>query len=402
MKYLSLLVVAVLAFGSTGSDAVPTFISNSHNKAATISDKYIVVLKDAQAINSFDRKFNLLSSRIQNGRNRGNAKPPKINHRFKSIPGFTVEGDRATLAELLKLDEIDYIEEDSVVSIDATQKSPPSWGLPRVSQRGRVAQGSSYKYANSAGAGVTAYVVDTGINTGHNDFGGRAKMGNNFIQGSPNTDENGHGTHVAGTIGGNTYGVAKKVTLVGVKVLDRSGRGSTSGIVAALDWVASVNKGKKAVVNMSLGGGASRALNDAVARLYRANIPVIVAAGNDENVNACSGSPSGAPQAFTVGASDINDRIASFSSYGKCVKIFGPGVQITSAWIGSKTARNVISGTSMATPHVAGVAALYISAGKANGAAQVYKTLQSTATKNAVMGQLRGEANLLVFNGGGK
>ncbi|KAG0378197.1 hypothetical protein BGX24_004539, partial [Mortierella sp. AD032] len=120
------------------------------------------------------------------------------------------------------------------------------------------------------------------------------------------------------------------------------------------------------------------------------------------NVNACSGSPSGAPQAFTVGASDINDRIASFSSYGKCVKIFGPGVQITSAWIGSKTARNVISGTSMATPHVAGVAALYISAGKANGAAQVYKTLQSTATKNAVMGQLRGEANLLVFNGGGK
>ncbi|KAG0351668.1 hypothetical protein BGX24_007805, partial [Mortierella sp. AD032] len=164
MKYLSLLVVAVLAFGSTGSDAVPTFISNSHNKAATISDKYIVVLKDAQAINSFDRKFNLLSSRIQNGRNRGNAKPPKINHRFKSIPGFT--------------------------------KSPPSWGLPRVSQRGRVAQGSSYKYANSAGAGVTAYVVDTGINTGHTDFGGRAKMGNNFIQGSPNTDENGHGTHV--------------------------------------------------------------------------------------------------------------------------------------------------------------------------------------------------------------
>ncbi|KAF8942748.1 hypothetical protein BGZ47_006172 [Haplosporangium gracile] len=399
MKYLSLLVVAVLAFGSTADAG--TFISNSHNKANSIPEKYIVVLKDSNAVNSFEPKFNQLSHRIQNGRNRG-GKAPKINHRFKAIPGFTVEGDRATLDELLKLDEVDYIEQDSVVSIVGTQQSPPSWGLPRVSQRGRLTQGTSYKYANSAGAGVTAYVVDTGINTAHVDFGGRARMGNNFIQGSPNTDENGHGTHVAGTIGGNAYGVAKKVNLVGVKVLNSQGSGSTSGIVAALDWIVSVNKGKKAVVNMSLGGGASRALNDAVARLYRANIPVIVAAGNDVNVNACSGSPSGAPQALAVGASDVNDNIASFSSFGKCVKIFGPGVQITSAWIGSRTARNTISGTSMATPHVVGVAALYIGAGKANGAAQVYNTLQATATKNAVKGRLRGEANLLVFNGGGK
>ncbi|KAF9148501.1 subtilisin-like serine protease [Linnemannia schmuckeri] len=390
MKYLSLLVVAVLAFGSTADAG--TFISNSHNKANSIPEKYIVVLKDSNAVNSFEPKFNQLSHRIQNGRNRG-GKAPKINHRFKSIPGFTVEGDRATLDELLKLDEVDYIEQDSIVSIVGTQQSPPSWGLPRVSQRGRVTQGTSYKYANSAGAGVTAYVVDTGINTAHVDFGGRARMGNNFIQGSPNTDENGHGTHVAGTIGGNAYGVAKKVNLVGVKVLNRQGSGSTSGIR---------QQGQEGRRHMSLGGGASRALNDAVARLYRANIPVIVAAGNDENVNACSGSPSGAPQALTVGASDFNDNIASFSSYGKCVKIFGPGVQITSAWIGSKTARNTISGTSMATPHVAGVAALYIGAGKANGAAQVYNTLQATATKNAVKGRLRGEANLLVFNGGGK
>ncbi|KAG0280561.1 hypothetical protein BGZ96_001522 [Linnemannia gamsii] len=383
MKYLSLLVVAVLAFGSTGSDAA-TFISNSHNKASSIPENYIVVLKDANAVNSFEPKFNMLSRRIMNGRPRDDGKPrkaAKINRRFKSIPGYTIEGDRDTLAELLKLDDVDYIEQDSIVSIVGTQQSPPSWGLPRVSQRGRVSQGTSYKYANSAGAGVTAYVVDTGINTAHVDFGGRAKMGNNFIQGSPNTDENGHGTHVAGTIGGASYGVAKKVTLVGVKVLNRQGSGSTSGIVAALDWIASVNKGKKAVVNMSL---------------------VIVAAGNDENVNACSGSPSGAPLALAVGASDINDNIASFSSFGKCVKIFGPGVQITSAWIGSKTARNTISGTSMATPHVVGVAALYIGAGKAKGSAQVFTTLQSTATKNAVKGRLRGEANLLVFNGGGK
>ncbi|KAF9082808.1 hypothetical protein BGX29_006850 [Mortierella sp. GBA35] len=401
MKYLSLFVVAVLAFGSTGDAA--TFISNSNGAhgATAVPDSYIVVLKDATRSNSFNNKFNAMSHRIRNGRNPG--KVPKINHRFKSIPGYTIHGDRATVNELLELDEIDYIEQDSIVSISGTQKNPPAWGLSRVSQRGALTTlQTPYKFVNSAGAGVTAYVVDTGINTAHQEFQGRAKMGNNFISGSPNTDENGHGTHVAGTIGGATYGVAKKVQLVGVKVLNKEGRGATSGIVAALDWVASVNKGKKAVVNMSLGGGKSRAMDDAVDRLYRANIPVIVAAGNDENVNACAGSPSGAPRAFTVGASDIRDTIAYFSSYGTCVKIFGPGVQIKSAWIGSKNADQTISGTSMATPHVAGVAALYIGAGKANSAAQVYKVLQSTATKNAVRGQLRGEANLLVFNGGGK
>ncbi|KAF9425670.1 subtilisin-like serine protease [Podila epigama] len=400
MKCLSLLVVACLAWSASSVEAAAPFISNAAGSTA-VAGSYIVVLKEKHSVDSFTPKFNKIATRLHNSRG---GRRPTINKRFSTIPGFTVTGTRATVTELLSLDEVEYIEQDAIISIDATQTSPPSWGLGRVSQRGRLTNAkTSYKYANSAGAGVTAYVVDTGINTAHSDFGGRAKMGANFIQGSPNTDENGHGTHVAGTIGGTSYGVAKKVNLVGVKVLGRDGRGSTSGIVAALDWIISVNKNKKAVVNMSLGGGNSRALNDATSRLFRANIPVIVAAGNDEKVNACSGSPSGAPNVLTVGASDIQDRVATFSSFGKCVKIFGPGVGITSAWIGSKSARNTISGTSMATPHVAGVAALAMSGNpKLKTSSQVYKALTSSATKNAVKGNLRGSTNLLVFNGGGK
>ncbi|KAG0091054.1 hypothetical protein BGZ92_001620, partial [Podila epicladia] len=321
MKYISLLVVACLAWSSSSADAAAPFINNAAGSTA-VAGSYIVVLKDTNTVESFAPKFNEVASRVHNARG---GRRPRINQRFGTIPGFTVTGTRAAVTELLAMDEVAYIEQDAIVSIEATQKSPPSWGLGRVSQRGALTNAqTSYKYANSAGAGITAYVVDTGINTAHSDFGGRAKMGANFIKGSPNTDENGHGTHVAGTIGGNSYGVAKKVQLVGVKVLAADGRGSTSGIVAALDWVISVNKGKRAVVNMSLGGGASRALNDATSRLYKANIPVIVAAGNDANVNACSGSPSGAPNVLTVGASDIRDNIATFSSFGKCVKIFGP------------------------------------------------------------------------------
>ncbi|KAG0342586.1 hypothetical protein BG004_005647, partial [Podila humilis] len=324
---------------------------------------------------------------------------------FETIPGFTLtDGTRATITELLDLDEVAYIEQDAVVSIAAVQKSPPSWGLPRVGQRKRLTSPkTSYLSHNAAGAGVTAYVIDTGINIAHSDFGGRAKMGKNFIPGEPNTDSHGHGTHVAGTIGGKAYGVAKKVQLVGVKVLGRDGRGSTSGIVAAMDWVITVNKGKRAVVNMSLGGAASRAVNDATTRLYRANIPVIVAAGNDADTNACSNSPAGAPNVITVGATDYYDKVAAFSSYGKCVKIFAPGVSINSAMIGSKTASGIMSGTSMASPHVAGVTALIMSANpKLKTSKQIYDRLISAGTKNAVKGNLRGSPNLLVFNGGGK
>ncbi|KAG0205054.1 hypothetical protein BGX28_003218 [Mortierella sp. GBA30] len=397
VQYLSLLVVACLAWSSTPTvDAVAPFYSNGHGSTA-VPNSYIVVLKGNNTVENFQPKFNNIANRVQNGRG---GRRPKINHKFEAIPGFTLTATRQALTELLSMNEVEYIEQDAIFTITGAQSNPPSWGLARVSERNNG--GTSYKYANSAGAGVTAYVVDTGINTAHVDFGGRAKMGANFIQGSPNTDENGHGTHVAGTIGGASYGVAKKVNLVGVKVLDRSGSGSTSGIVQALDWIIKVNKGK-AVVNMSLGGGTSQALNDAVGRVVKANIPVLVAAGNDVNKNACAGSPSGAPAAFAVGASDINDVRATFSSPGKCVKIFGPGVGITSSWIGGRNARNTISGTSMATPHVAGVAALYMSSNKnLKSTKQVYDVLRSTATKNKLRNLQTSEVNLLVFNGAGK
>ncbi|KAF8978905.1 subtilisin-like serine protease [Entomortierella lignicola] len=399
MKFVSLLVVTCLALSSF-TDAAAPFISNSHGTSA-ITGSYIVVLNGNHTADTFEPRFNAMAIRHRNARG---GRAPTISRKFHSIPGFTVTGTRTALTELLNMEGVAYVEQDAIFTIAATQSSPPSWGLARLSQRQKLTSANtSYKYASAAGSGVTVYVVDTGINTAHVEFGGRAKMGANFIKGSRNTDENGHGTHVSGTIGGKTFGVAKKVKLVGVKVLDAEGSGATSGIVSALDWIIKVNKGKKAVVNMSLGGGVSKAVNDATSRLYKANIPVIVAAGNDPSLNSCKRSPSGAPHVFAVGASDIRDNVASFSSPGKCVKIFGPGVQITSSWIGSSTAKNTISGTSMATPHVVGVAALYMSSDKKiKTAAQVYKTLQSTATKNAVKDGLGGATNLLVFNGAGK
>ncbi|KAG0099274.1 hypothetical protein BGZ93_008313, partial [Podila epicladia] len=256
-----------------------------------------------------------------------------------------------------------------------------------------------YAYPDSAGANITAYIVDTGVFTNHTDFGGRATWGANFIEGSEDTDENGHGTHVAGTIGGTLHGVAKKVNIVGVKVLNAQGSGSTSGVIAGMDWVAAQAVPGKSVVNMSLGGGTSAAINAAAERLYAKDIPLIVAAGNSPGVSSCDQSPAGAPNTYTVGSSDSADRVSSFSSYGGCIEIYGPGTGITSAWIGSNTAVRTISGTSMASPHVAGVAALYLSYLSIPTAQGLFDQLTNTATLNKLTGNLNGAPNRLVFNG---
>ncbi|KAF9945629.1 hypothetical protein BGZ72_001165, partial [Mortierella alpina] len=342
---------------------------------------------------SFQTKFDDIARR-QNGRGR----KPTIHRKYEAVPGFAATVNAAALKELLAADEVEYVEQDAIITLSGSQTSPPSWGLPRVSQRDRVA-GAPYLYNDAAGTGVTAYVIDTGVYTAHTDFGGRATWGANFISGSANTDENGHGTHVAGTIGGTKYGVAKKVSIVGVKVLDAGGSGSTSGVVAGMDWVAARAVAGKSVVNMSLGGGRSTAINDAAGRLYAKNIPLIVAAGNSATTDACNGSPSGAANTYTVAASDKNDVVASFTSYGTCVEIFAPGVGITSTWIGSTSATNTISGTSMASPHVAGVAALYLSFNSLPTAASVFNKLTSTATLNKITGNLKGSPNRLLFNG---
>ncbi|KAF9952933.1 hypothetical protein BGZ70_000423 [Mortierella alpina] len=372
MKYTTVILAACIAL----VQAAPLVPHATNGKP--IPDSYIVVLKSGQTANNFAPKFNSIGQR-HNGR--GQAKP-KIIKEFKSFPGFHATINRAALKEIQA----------------SPEAKPPSWGLTRVSQQ-ELDLTQPFVYDDAAGSGVTAYIVDTGIFAEHAEFKGRAKFGANFIQGSKDTDENGHGTHVAGTIGGTTYGVAKKVNLVGVKVLDAEGSGATSGVVSGMDWVAENAIAGKSVVNMSLGGGKSKAIDDAAARLFAKNIPLIVAAGNDENVDACDGSPSGAKNALTVAASDKEDQTASFTSYGKCVEIFAPGVDITSSWIGGASAKNTISGTSMATPHVAGVAALYLAAGGLDTAQALFDKLIETATEGKIQGELKGSPNKLVFSG---
>ncbi|KAG0066883.1 subtilisin-like serine protease [Podila epicladia] len=364
-----------------------------NNGGQAIPGSYIVVLKNGNTPADFQAKFEDIARR-QNGRGR----KPTISRKFESFPALAVTVNDAALKEILASDEVDYVEQDSIITLQGTQVNPPSWGLTRVSQVDRDLT-QPYLYNDAAGEGVTAYVIDTGVHIAHNDFGGRATWGANFITGSPNTDQNGHGTHVAGTIGGTLHGVAKKVNIVGVKVLNAQGSGSTSGVIAGMDWVAAQAVPGKSVVNMSLGGGTSAAINAAAERLYAKDIPLIVAAGNSPGVSSCDQSPAGAPNTYTVGSSDSADRVSSFSSYGGCIEIYGPGTGITSAWIGSNTAVRTISGTSMASPHVAGVAALYLSYLSIPTAQGLFDQLTNTATLNKLTGNLNGAPNRLVFNG---
>lgn len=276
--------------------------------------------------------------------------------------------------------------------VKGTQSNPPSWGIDRIDSRSGL--DNKYVYPSVAGEGTTAYIVDTGINVSHDDFEGRATFGSDFT-GEGLFDGNGHGSHVAGTIGGKTYGVAKKVNLVAVRVLNSQGSGEDEGIIKGLEWVVNDAKAKntKATINMSIGGEPSQVLDDAVNAVVAQGIVVVVAAGN-ENGDACLSSPASAKDAITVGATDKNDRRASFSNYGTCVDVNGPGVAITSAWKGSNSIFKTISGTSMATPHVAGVANLYLALGVQN----VTEAILENATPNAIKGLGNGTPNLLVYN----
>lgn len=246
------------------------------------------------------------------------------------------------------------VENDIVMKIDATTQSNPDWGLDRIDQKA-LPLNSAYSYLQT-GSGTTAYIVDTGILSSHQQFSGRVLSGYTAISdGNGTTDCNGHGTHVAGTVGGSTYGVAKNVNLVPIRILGCDGSGASSNVIAGLDWI--LKNGKKpAVVNMSLGGDASTSLDSAVENLFDNGYVMVVAAGNS-NTDACSASPARVSKALTVAATDNTDTRASYSNYGSCVDIFAPGSQINSSWIGSNTATKVLNGTSMATPHVAGVVA---------------------------------------------
>jgi subtilisin family serine protease len=286
---------------------------------------------------------------------------------------------------------VSSVEEDGVATISETQ-SGATWGLDRIDQASGL--DGTYSYT-ATGAGVDAYIIDTGIRSTHSEFSGRMLPGANFVSRGKSTTEdcNGHGTHVAGTVGGTTYGVAKGVNLVPVRVLDCRGSGSWSGVVAGMDWVAGEAVGPS-VANMSLGGGASTSIDQAVARMTGADVTTVVAAGNEDQ-NACNVSPARAASALTVGATDRNDVRASFSNFGRCVDIFAPGVGITSAWHQSDTQTNTISGTSMAAPHVAGAAALVLQSGNMSPA-QVEATLEGNATPGAVSDEA-GSPDLLLY-----
>jgi serine protease len=313
----------------------------------------------------------------------------------EAIRGFAVAMSATGAAALARNPRVRYVEQDSVMSIVATQPNA-TWGLDRIDQRDRPLSGT-YTY-NTTAAGVHVYVIDTGIRQSHADFGGRAS-GNGYTaiaDGNGTNDCHGHGTHVSGTVAGALYGVAKSATLHAVRVLSCSGSGSTSGVIAGVNWVTS-NKTSPAVANMSLGGGASTALDDAVRNSVASGVTYAIAAGNS-NVDACGASPARVSTALTVGSSTSGDVRSSFSNYGACVDLFAPGSSITSAWITSNTATNTISGTSMASPHVAGVAALYLAANPSASPSAVHAALINNAGAGKLTSVGSGSPNRLLYS----
>ncbi|MFP5373315.1 MAG: S8 family peptidase [Gammaproteobacteria bacterium] len=311
-----------------------------------------------------------------------------------ALPGFAVSASPKAIERLLRDPRVAYVEEDGYVELSATQ-SNATWGLDRVDQRDLPLNGS-YVY-NYLGTYVRAYVIDSGIRASHQDFGGRVLAGATAINDGRGTDDcNGHGTHVAGTIGGATWGIAKGVRLVPVRVFGCTGGSSNSTIISGIDWVTK-NHVKPAVANMSLGGPASTSIDDATKNLNNAGVTVVVAAGND-NADACNYSPARVSVAITVGSTTSSDYRSSFSNYGSCVNIFAPGSSIKSAWITSDTSTNTISGTSMAAPHVAGAAVLVLAADNSLSPSSVRSAIYNKATTGRLYSIGSGSPNRLLYS----
>jgi subtilisin family serine protease len=306
-----------------------------------------------------------------------------------ALNGFSAALNAGQLNALRHNPNIDYVEQDGRAEVWATQ-SPVTWGLDRIDQR-NLPLSNSYTYT-STGSTVYAYIIDTGIQANHPQFGTRAASAYDYAGGS-GADCNGHGTHVAGTIGSTTYGVAKQVRLRGVRVMDCNGSGSFSQIIAGVDWVR-LNRTNPAVANLSLGGGLNTALNTAVTNLSSSGVFVAVAAGNS-NSNACNYSPASAPAVFTTASSESNDAKRSSSNWGSCVDGYAPGGSITSTWIGGGT--NTISGSSMASPHVAGVAALYKATYGNVSSATIDTWIKNNATAGVITGNPTGTPNRLLY-----
>jgi subtilisin family serine protease len=346
--------LVLAAFAATAPATAGQFVKVEGSRA--IPYCYIVVLKAGTTVRAGGDKAGLTVAQVAVGaaaRYNG-----RLGHLYEhALSGFSLCMAESAARALAAEPHVELVEQDQIMEANVVQTPVPSWGLDRIDER-NLSLDDSYTY-NFTGAGVHAYIIDTGIRATHQEFAGRTGNGISFIDNSFDTNDcNGHGTHVSGTVGGTTYGVAKGVTLHPVRVLDCFGFGSTSDVIGGVDWLTN-NRIDPAVANMSLGGGASTSLDTAVANSIASGVTYAIAAGNS-NANACNSSPARVASALTVGSTTNTDARSSFSNFGTCVDIFAPGSDITSSWNGSDTDTNTISGTSMATPHVAGVAALYL------------------------------------------
>ncbi len=350
----------------------------------SVVDSYIVVLKD-----------NARSAVAAQATNLSAKYGAEVSTTYTTaLQGFAVHATEAQAKQLAADGAVEYVQQNQKFSINDTQENPPSWGLDRLDQRD-LPLDSSYTYATKAD-NVTAYVIDTGVMVDHPTFEGRATGGFDAIDGDNDpADGHGHGTHVAGTIGGAEYGVAKGVQIVGVRVLDDNGSGTTEQVVAGIDWVAQ-NASGPSVANMSLGGGADDALDEATRGAISAGVTFAIAAGNS-SADAAGFSPARVTEAITVAASDDADGQASFSNFGSVVDIYAPGVDITSSW--NDGATNTISGTSMATPHVAGAAALFLASNPDATPDDVAAGLSGAATPDKITNASPDTPNLLLYTG---